>query len=249
MKRINKEGPRILDGFARPERLAAERITELVDDGALVVDTRTADAFAAAHIPGTINIPLNRSFNTWAGWLVSYDRDFYLLVEGEETPGGAVGSAGGSGAHDAVAEAVRDLAFIGLDRVAGTLGTDALNAWTAAGRSLGSVEQMTVDQLAARIAEDDVAIVDVRGRNEWDAGHLPTPGPESGNTLAHIPLGYLTDRLDEIPAGRPLILHCQGGGRSAIAASILKARGIDEVINLTGGYGAWQDAGHPVERG
>jgi hydroxyacylglutathione hydrolase len=226
----------MLNGFATPERLAAERIVELVDAGALVVDTRTAADFAAAHIPGTINIPLNRSFNTWAGWLVDYDRDFYLIVEGE-------------GAQDAVTEAVRDLAFIGLDRVAGTFGTDALDAWTAAGRSLGSVEQMTVDTLAARMAAGDVAVLDVRGKNEWDAGHLPTPTAGSGNALTHIPLGYLTDRLEELPTGRPLVIHCQGGGRSAIAASLLKARGIDEVVNLTGGYGAWHGAGHPVDRG
>jgi hydroxyacylglutathione hydrolase len=235
MKRINKEGPRILNGFATPERMAADRLPALLEAGALVIDTRPAGDYATGHVPGTINIPLNRSFNTWAGWLISYERDFYLIVEGEA-------------ASPHVAEAVRDLAFIGLDRVAGTLGTDALDAWTAAGRSLGKVEQMTVDTLAARMKAGHVAILDVRGKNEWAAGHLPTPEPESGNALAHLPLGYLTDRLDEVPAGRPLVIHCQGGGRSAIAASLLKAHGIDEVINLTGGYGAWQGEGHPVER-
>lgn len=244
MKRINKEGPRILNGFATPERLAADRLPALLEADALVIDTRPADAFAAGHIPGTINIPLSRSFNTWAGWLVSYDRDFYLITEG------ANGTAVAGTAQDArIAEAVRDLAFIGLDRVAGTFGTDVLDAWTAAGRALGTVEQMTVDSLAARLEEGDIAVVDVRGQSEWDAGHLPAPETGSGHALTHIPLGYLTDRLDELPAGRPLVLHCQGGGRSAIAASLLKARGIDEVINLTGGYGAWQGAGYPVERG
>jgi hydroxyacylglutathione hydrolase len=257
MKRINKEGPRLLHGFPRPAQLGADRLAELVDGGALVVDTRSAADFAAGHIPGTINIPLNRSFNTWAGWLVDYDRDFYLIVEGEDR--GATGRAtaaatlaahpAGAAQGDRSAEAVRDLAFIGLDRVAGTFGTDVLEAWSAAGRALGQVEQMTVDQLAARLEKGDVAVLDVRGQSEWDAGHLPTPTAESGNALAHIQLGYLTDRLDEIPAGRPLVIHCQGGGRSAIAASLLKARGIEEVINLTGGYGAWQGAGRAVERG
>jgi hydroxyacylglutathione hydrolase len=230
MKRINKEGPRLLGGFPSPERLSADRLAGVLEAGALVIDTRAAAAFAAGHVPGTINIPLNRSFNTWAGWLVSYDRDVYLLVEGE-------GAA-------RVEEAVRDLAMIGLDRVAGTFGTDALAAWSTGGRALEMVSQMTVAELAALRASGAVAVVDVRGLGEWEAGHLPA----AGGAPVHIPLGYLTDRLAELPAGRPLVLHCQGGGRSAIAASVLQAHGIKDVVNLVGGYGAWAAAGHPVER-
>ena len=233
MKRLNKEGPRILNGFPTPARIPAERITELLDDGALVVDTRPAAEFAAAHIPGTINIPLNRSFNTWAGWLIDYDVDFYLLV------------AGGA---EQIAEAVRDLAFIGLDRVAGTFDASALAAWTAAGRALEQVPQLTVAELAAKLGRDDVAIIDVRGRNEWDAGHLPAHAANGAVALRHIPLGYLVDRLDEIPTGRPLVIHCKGGGRSAIAASILRARGFDDVHNLAGGYDAWVAAGYQIQR-
>src|SRR5690606_17292227 len=80
MKRINKEGPRVLHGFHRPPRLPETRLPKLLEQGALVVDTRSAAEHAQGHVPGTINIPLNRSFNTWAGWLVPYDRDFYLIV-------------------------------------------------------------------------------------------------------------------------------------------------------------------------
>ena len=66
--------------------------------------------------------------------------------------------------------------------------------------------------------------------------------------MENIPLGYLLDQLGDAPAGRPLVLHCQGGGRSVIAASLLEAKGITDVINLTGGFGAWERAGLPVER-
>src|SRR5690606_22360819 len=97
MKRINKEGPAILGEFRRPERLPGQRLADLLEEGALVVDTRPAREFAAGHVPGTLNIPLNRSFNTWAGWLVPYDRPFYLLTDEEGRPG-------------AIDEAVRDLA-------------------------------------------------------------------------------------------------------------------------------------------
>lgn len=227
MKRINKEGPRILGGFHRPERLPGARITELMDAGAVVVDTRLAPEFANGHVPGTIGIPLNRSFNTWAGWLVRYDRPFYLIVDERHRLG-------------ALDEAVRDLAMIGLDDIAGYLGTDALEAWTAADRELQTTPQMTVDELARRIEKGDVAVIDVRGRAEWEAGHIPG--------VPNIPLGYLADRLDEIPRDRPVVVQCQTGGRSAIAAGLLQAHGIEGVINLEGGIAAWRNRGNPVER-
>lgn len=231
MKRINKVGPTILNGFRRPERLPADRLARLLEEGAIVIDTRRAAAFASAHVPGTINIPLNRSFNTWAGWLVPYDRDFYLIVEDGE-------------AH-ALDEAVKDLAMIGLDRVGGYFTDDVVEAWAASGRALGSVPQLTADELAARSGE--LAVLDVRGQVEWETARLPEA--VAGGLLVHIPLGYLTDRLGEVPVDRPLVVHCQGGARSAIAASVLKANGIDNVINLAGGISAWQNAGHPVVQG
>lgn len=228
MKRINKEGPRILGGMPRPERMADERIADVVESDAIVIDTRRADDYADAHVPGTINIPLNRSFITWAGWFVPYDRDIYLLV-------------GGPDAEARVDEAVRDLAMIGLDRVAGWFEATAVDHWAASGKPLAAVEQMDVDTLRERMREGEVHVVDVRGQTEWEAGHLPG--------VENIPAGYITDRLDEIPRDKPVVLHCQGGGRSAIAASVLEAKGFENVINLRGGYAAWLQAGYPTEKG
>jgi hydroxyacylglutathione hydrolase len=229
MKRINKEGPRILGGFRRPPHLDGARLSELIDRGATVIDTRSAADYAARHVPGTINIPLNKSLSTWAGWLVSYDADFHLI------------------AHDdaSVDHAVRELAMIGLDRVAGWFTPDALSAWVAGGRELGRVPQMTPAEVAARVAagaldRGELAVVDVRGASEYEAGHLPG--------VPNIPVGYLTSRLAELPTDRPLVLHCQGGGRSSIAASVLRARGYDNVVNMPGGFGTWRNEGHPVVR-
>ncbi|HXE57841.1 MAG TPA: rhodanese-like domain-containing protein [Gemmatimonadales bacterium] len=228
MKRINKLGPRVLGGFPRPARLAADRLGGLLASGAVVVDLRPAQAYAEGHVPGTINLPLNRSFNTWAGWLLPYDRDLYLLADARTRPG-------------AVDEAARDLAMVGLDRIAGWFDHDALDAWRER-HGLETVEQITPAELAALKAHHgEVAVVDVRGRSEWEAGHLPG--------VPNLPLGYLPDRLDEIPTDRPVVLHCQGGGRSSIGASLLLARGVKKVRNLSGGYAAWQAAGLPTERG
>ncbi|HET9464858.1 MAG TPA: rhodanese-like domain-containing protein, partial [Gemmatimonadales bacterium] len=188
---------------------------------------RAAAEFAAGHIPGTINIPLNRSFTTWAGWLIPYDREFYLVVNDQC-------------AH-CLDEAVRDLAMIGLDLVAGHFGTEAVAAWAADRNELGTVPQITSKELAERLADGDIAVLDVRGHSEWEAGHLPG--------VPNIPVGYLAQRLDEVPRNKPLVLHCESGARSAIAASLLQAKGLTNVINLAGGFSDWQNAGFPVERG
>ena len=225
MKKINKQGPRVLGGFRRPQRLAEIRLEKLLEAGAPVIDTRHAADYAQGHVPGTINIPLNRSFNTWAGWLIPYDREFYLILDESCT--------------HCIDEAVRDLAAIGLDQVAGYFGTEVLSAWAGHGRELGTVPQITSAELAEQLRSGDVAVLDVRGRAEWEAGHLPG--------VENIPVGYLEYRLDEVPRDRPLVVHCQGGGRSAIAASLLRSKGFVNVVNLGGGYADWQAAGNPTE--
>lgn len=225
MKRINKEGPRMLRGFSRPERLPLGRL-QAVLGSEIVVDTRHAADYASAHIPGTINIPLNTSFTTWAGWLLAFDRDFYLIINEQCT--------------HSIDEAVRDLAMIGLDRVAGYFSSTVIGEWADAGHQVDSVPQITSQDLAERIRRYEATVIDVRGHAEWAAGHLPN--------VPNIPLGYLTERLDDVPRDKPVVVHCQAGSRSAIAASVLRARGLTNVVNLTGGFAAWQNAGHPIER-
>jgi len=101
------------------------------------------------------------------------------------------------------------------------------------------VREISTMELADRLSAGAVRVFDVRGQAEWEEGHIPG--------VANIPLGYLLDRLDAVPADEPVALHCQGGGRSAIAASLLKARGYDNVMNVRGGLGTWRASGLPVE--
>lgn len=224
MKRINKSGPRIL-GTPAPLPLAPDQTLAMRDAGNTVfLDVRPAEEFATAHIPGAVNIPLDRSFSTWTGWLMPYDRDIVLIASDDAAAG----------------DATRQLAMIGLDRVAGFLtARDAQEAWTHAGRSLATVPQITTAELAARLAANNVRVLDVRNDSEWDAGHLPG--------AQHIPLGHLPDRAGDLPSDRPIVVQCQGGGRSAIAASVLQARGVADVTNLAGGFAAWKTAGLAVE--
>lgn len=224
MKRINKEGPELLGGLHKPERLAATALASLLEGGAIVVDTRPADAFAASHAEGTLNIPAGRTFTTWAGWLLPYDEDFYLLIDEQ--------------CAQCPAELRRDLATIGLDRVAGFITSNALDR---AAVELETIEEMSVDELHEKLNAREVEVIDVRGQTEWEEGHLPG--------AKNIALGYLEERVDELPRDKPVVVHCLSGARSAIAASLLKAKGMDRVYNLDGGYKAWHGAGKPVERG
>ncbi len=225
MKRLNKLGPAILGGFKRPARLPEGRLRPLLQEGALVVDLRSAADFAAGHAPGSINIPLNRSFTTWAGWLLPYDRDFYLIEN--------------NGPAHALDEAVRDLAMVGLERVGGYFSGEVLAAWAEAEGPLMSVPQILPAALAG--GTDGRVVLDVRNEDEWSAGHIPG--------ARHLPLGFLPDRLGEIPRDADLVVHCQSGSRSAIAASLLLAQGFRRVANLTPGFSGWQSAGMPVQRG
>jgi len=225
MKRINKEGPRLLGEFGRPPRLDPGLLPKLLQEGALVIDTRRAAEFAVGHVPGTINIPLNSAFTTWAGWLVPYTADFYVLVD-EHQPG-------------ALEAVVRDLAMIGLDRIGGYFDTVAVDALVVAGRPLGTIAQLGPADLAASLEHNGIALIDVRNATEWRAGHIAG--------ARHIPLGYLSDRLETLPRERTLVVQCQSGSRSAIGASLLLARGFDRVVNFTGGISAWVGDGRPLE--
>jgi hydroxyacylglutathione hydrolase len=195
-----------------------------LSSGATVVDTRGTTAFAAGHIPGTINIPLNKSFSTWAGSIVPYDRDLYLIVDGD--------------VEARALEAARDLAMIGLDRVAGYVGAEALAAWQGKGK-LATIPQIGAAELARRLSKGEATVIDVRNASEWDTGHV------SG--ASNVPLATLAERIAEIPRDQQVVVHCQAGTRSSIAASVLRANGVENVVNLTGGFAEWSDTGLPIE--
>jgi len=223
MKRVNRDGPPD-HSIAQPvTRQAAERLPELIAGGAFVIDLRPTTFFARGGVPGTINLPLNNSFVARAGWLVPYDRDVFLLA-GED--------------GEMVAQpAVRELKLIGIDRVRGWFGADALQDG-AAGQT---IPQLSATDVATRVRSGSAIIVDVRDANEWSQGHIPG--------AVHVPLGQLAQRAAELAdGGRQLVLHCAAGGRSGVGTSVLLAHGVPNVANMEGGYTAWQAAGLPVTK-
>jgi hydroxyacylglutathione hydrolase len=224
MKKVNCGGAE-LPKSREPQYLGLEELETAVKRGAPIIDTRSADKFAAGHAPGTINIPLGKSFLNWSGALVPENTEFHIITEVES--------------DDAVKRILGDLCKIGLTRVRGIFASDVLPEWKSRYGELEKVRQLDVKGLKAEVASGDVQVIDVRNPDEWSKGHLPG--------ARHIPLAALPDRLDELDKSAPIVLHCKGGGRSAIATSFLQSRGISSVANLVGGYEAWVAEGFEVE--
>ncbi|MEX2109384.1 MAG: rhodanese-like domain-containing protein [Gemmatimonadaceae bacterium] len=223
MKKINREAA-VLPPASLPSLSNLKAVTAALEKGATIVDTRPARTFAESHVPGTINIPLGKSFLNWIGALVPYDRDLFLILDG---------------AARRAAVLAQQLRKIGLTRVAGYTGPDIIEEWARKYGNTERVQQVDVRSLDSRRRERSLQVVDVRSPDEWSAGHLPG--------ALHIPLAALPERIREIDASAQVVVQCQGGGRSAIAASFMLANGVDSVANLEGGYDAWTASGLPVE--
>lgn len=225
MKRINKEGPAILDGFRMPGRIGGSAIDGLLAQYATILDVRPAGEAATGFVPGTLNIPTDRAFTNWAGWLVAYDRPIYLVASGE----------------DQVRSAVRGLQLIGLDDVRGWMGTDALRAYERTRGLLTTIDQIGPAELAKRGDDASLAVLDVRARSEYVEGHVPG--------AMNFPLGFLDREAGSVPRGKRLVLSCAGGARSAIGASVLAKHGFDSLSILAGGLIDYRQLGLPVETG
>lgn len=223
MKRINQTGPKLLGEVTAPPRLNLGDLRRLLDTGAVVVDTRPADEFGRAAVPGTINLPADRSFTTWAGSLLPDDVDIYLVADDRSS---------------LPEQLARDLAGIGLDRVAGYFPPGVVEAWKASGKQLQIVPAVSLEEFARDHAEDGTVVLDVRREGEWRAGHVPGS--------LNVPLGELQERLAQIPRDAMLMVHCQTGSRAAIGVSILLARGFPNVRLLSGGFASWRAAGQVV---
>lgn len=227
MKVINRDGPPVLGRLPEPRIVtAADLASEVAAGKGVVVDTRPAAVYAAGHIPGSLNLPLNKSFTSYAGSVLPYDRPLYFILA-EAGP-------------ESVQALVESLVVIGFEQLVGAAGTAAVSEWAAEQGALATASLQDIQSLQGEQSGESV-VLDVRNRPEWDAGHLP------GARL--IPLPELTARLGELPKGVPIRVHCQSGARSAVAASVLRASGFADVTDLSGGFLAWMARGGAVERG
>lgn len=209
MKKVNKRGPAVLQQDKRVPDFSAQEVKEaLSQEKTLVIDTRPATIAEKTLLPGSINVPYNKSFTNWVGWLANYDEDLVIIGEPYEKE-----------------EIVESLQSIHFDRIVGYASVDVVAEW----EEHDSYETLTVNEFTEQAKNQDTYVLDVRNDVEWGDGHL--------EEAHHHFLGGIRDT--ELPKDKTLLVYCQGGARSAIASSVLKSRGFENVKHMAGGYGAY----------
>lgn len=199
--------------------LAIDEVLALEKAGAQLLDVRDGIDFEGGHLKGSLNIALSGKYATWAGSMLSHDRPIVVIAE--------------EGGED---EAVMRLGRIGFDNVAGFL-AGGMNALLRRDDLVERTERITAPALAEWMSgtRADMGakplIIDVRSEAEHAGGHI--------EGSMNIPLTHLDERVGELPVGKPLVVHCEGGYRSAIAASLLQKLGRSHVHDMVGGYKAW----------
>lgn len=194
--------------------LPLDEVLELHRQRAQLLDVREAADFEGAHLAGSLNIALNGKYATWCGTLLNHETPIVVIAEqgGEE-------------------EAVMRLGRIGYDNVAGYLkgGMESLRERPDLVRRLDRITAVALDEQLR--TQQRPVVLDVRTEKEWHAGHL------AGSR--NVPLNHLRERINEIPSDQTVVVHCEAGYRSAIAASILEQAGRTNIFDLVGGFKAW----------
>lgn len=213
MKHLNKVDRPLLLEVPKHPKLTKEQFVAAYDKGLPVIDTRNKVDFAKGFIRGSINIQNNKSFSTWMGWQLNYQEQFILIAEEEQ-----------------IEDLTRKLMRIGMDNMYGYI-TDVGEVEMA----LDTADIIDRDTFKTYLNREDVQLIDVRGASEYASGHIV--GAE------HIFVGTLQNHLDQISREKQVVIHCQAGDRSAIAYSILRKHGFENVKNYSGGMKDWKDAG------
>lgn len=181
--------------------------------GALILDVRHQDDFVKGHIPQSVFIGLNGGFAPWVGALIGDVNQPLLIIapEGREE------------------ETITRLSRVGFDQTLGYL-KGGFKAWKKSGKEYDMISGVTAKDLEKLAKKENVAVFDVRKENEFISEHIAT--------AQNTPLDFLNDYLDRFPENQPFYIHCAGGYRSVIAASILKKRGVHNLIDVQGGFKA-----------
>jgi len=222
--KMNKEGyediDTVLESGTTP--LTPSAFEELANQsGALILDVRHQDDFAKSHIPQSIFIGIDGGFAPWVGAMIGDVKQPILLVtpEGREE------------------ETVTRLARVGFDNTLGYL-KGGIASWEKEGKTTDSVEGVEASSLKNLEGKEPLSVFDVRKPGEYLSEHLLD--------AKSTPLDFINEHMNEFPSKTPFYIHCAGGYRSMIAASILKSRGIHNLIDVKGGFSAIKESGMKV---
>lgn len=187
------------------------------ETGALILDTRDPQTFAKGFIPNSINIGVNGNFAPWVGGLIpDINQEILIVAEGGKEE-----------------EVITRLARVGYDNAIGYL-DGGFDMWKAAGKETDSITSISVDELAEAAKSKDIDILDVRKKSEYDSEHIVA--------AENLPLDFINETMDQVSKDKKYYIHCAGGYRSMIFASILKSRGYDNIVDVQGGFKAIKEA-------
>jgi hydroxyacylglutathione hydrolase len=217
---INRTGAPALSDLPTLRAIEPPELKNILAEGGMALDVRPSEQFAAAHVPGSVNIALSGQFASWAGALLGLAAGPVLIGESEE----------------AVSEARIRLARVGLEDARGYL-KGGIEAWRQAGLPVAELPQISVEALSDHLHTSRLQVLDVRREPEWEAGHI--------EGASWWPLDNFKIAPPEIDRELPVAVHCKGGYRSMIACSLLQRAGFQNVVNVTGGFDAWQQAKLP----
>ena len=220
---INRQGATALGELPPLMPITPDALQRFIEQDVFALDVRPVGEFAAAHVPGSVNIALSGQFATWAASVLGLKSRPVLIAD---TP-------------QQYEEARIRMARVGIEEVRGYL-DGGLTAWRRAGLPVASLPEITVQELEQRLRSGKIAVLDVRREPEWQAGHI------AGATW--WPLDRLKVSPPEVDPDVPLAVHCASGYRSVIASSLLQRAGMNNVINVKGGFADWQKAGFEVEK-
>ena len=214
---INRAGAPALAELPDLKPIAPRELKTMLERGATALDVRPGDEFVATHVPGSVSIPLSGQFASWAGAVLGLAARPVLIAA---TP-------------EQLSEARTRLARIGIEDVAGYL-QDGVEGWQRAGFPVEQVPRITARELASRLANGSIGVLDVRREGEFQAGHI--------DGADWHPLDRFKAALPEISKDARVAVHCKSGYRSLIACSLLQRAGYHNVVDVAGGFDAWQAA-------
>jgi hydroxyacylglutathione hydrolase len=219
---INRQGAPALAELPKLAAISGPDLVPLLEQDVFALDVRATGEFAAAHVPGSINIALSGQFATWAATVLGLNARPVLIA----------------GTPEQYSEARMRLARVGIEDPRGYL-EGGVAGWQQAGLPVAELPQITARELQQCLSSGQVRVLDVRREPEWHAGHIAE--------AAWWPLDRFNVAAPEVDPAVPLAVHCQSGYRSVIACSLLRRAGMENVVNVTGGFEAWKNAGMEVE--
>ena len=221
---INRSGAAPLADLPALRAISPQELDRMLRDGEMALDVRSGEDFATGHVPGSVNIALSGQFASWAGTVLGLAAHPVLIADSEQQ----------------LEEARLRMARVGIEILDGYL-AEGVAAWRQAGLPVEQVVQITAEELNKRLQAGGIQVLDVRREPEWEAGHI--------EEASWWPLDNFKVSPPDINSELPVAVHCKGGYRSIIASSLLQRAGFRNVINITGGFDAWQQAGLPSVSG